>query len=66
MAGGPSGPCHPYTTPKGPGRVLTARLATTLGTETKFNEILSLPCHVVHWWIERKGVVFKAGLGPLA
>jgi hypothetical protein len=29
-------------------------------------EVDSLQCHIVHWLTEGKGVVFKAGPGPLA
>jgi hypothetical protein len=29
-------------------------------------EVDSLQCHIVHWLGEGKGVVFKAGPGPLA
>ena len=29
-------------------------------------EVDALQCHIVHWLTEGKGVVFKAGPGPLA
>jgi hypothetical protein len=29
-------------------------------------EVDALQCHLVHWLTEGKGVVFKAGPGPLA
>jgi hypothetical protein len=34
--------------------------------EGDWAEVDSLRCHIVHWLTEGKGVVFKAGPGPLA